>query len=66
MIKLEQIRVGSQVRVRGGWGTEPARTVTVEGVDADIKNGRPGIDYQDTDGTGRWAYLTQVDSVEVY
>ena len=66
MIKLEQIRVGSKIRVRGGWGTEPARTVTVNGVDADIKNGRPGIDYTESDGTGRWAYLSQVEQVVSY
>jgi hypothetical protein len=66
MIKLEQIRVGSKIRVRGGWGTEPARTVTVEGVDADIKNGRPGIDYTESDGSGRWAYLSQVEQVVSY
>jgi len=66
MITIEQIRVGSRVRVRGGFGSEPARTVTVEGVDADIKNGRPGIDYTESNGNGRWAYLTQVEQVEVY
>ena len=66
MIKIEQIQIGSQVRVRGGFGSEPARIVRVEGVDADIKNGRPGIDYTEADGTGRWAYLTQVESVVKY
>jgi hypothetical protein len=66
MITIEQIRVGSKIRVRGGWGTEPARTVTVEGVDADIKNGRPGIDYTEPDGSGRWAYLSQVEQVVSY
>jgi hypothetical protein len=66
MITIEQIRVGSRVRVRGGWGIEPARTVTVEGVDADIKNGRAGIDYTESDGTERWAYLTQVEKVVSY
>lgn len=66
MITIEQIRVGSKIRVRGGWGAEPARTVIVEGVDADIKNGRPGIDYTESNGTERWAYLSQVDAVEVY
>ena len=66
MITIEQIRVGSRVRVRGGFGSEPARTVTVEGVDADIKNGRPGIDYTESNGNGRWGYLTQVEQVVSY
>ena len=66
MITIEQIRLGSRVRVRGGFGTEPARTVTVTGVDADIKNGRAGIDYTAADGTGRWAYMDQVLQVVEY
>lgn len=66
MITIEQIRVGSKIRVRGGFGSEPARTVIVEGVDADIKNGRPGIDYTESNGTERWAYLSQVEKVEAY
>ena len=66
MITIEQIRVGSKIRVRGGFGSEPARTVTVNGVDADIKNGRPGIDYTEPDGSGRWAYLSQVEQVDSY
>jgi hypothetical protein len=33
----------------------------VVGLDEDIKNGRPGIDYDDS-----WAYLTQVDRVVTY
>jgi hypothetical protein len=35
-------------------------------VDADIKNGRPGIDYTESDGSGRWAYLSQVEQVVAY
>jgi hypothetical protein len=34
------------------------REVTVLGVEADIKNGQPGIDYDES-----WAYLSQVDRV---
>jgi hypothetical protein len=61
VIKLEDIREGSVVVVREAFGTGTERTVVVEAVEADIKNGRPGIDYQDS-----WAYLTQVQRVVTY
>lgn len=65
-IPLSKIRIGSRVKVRGGFGTEPIRLVTVNNVEADIKNGRPGIDYTEADGTGRWAYMDQVLQVVEY
>jgi hypothetical protein len=65
-VSLDKIRIGSKIKVRGGFGSEPAKLVTVDGVDADIKNGRPGIDYTESDGTGRWAYLDQVLQVVAY
>jgi len=58
---LSDIREGSIVRVRDNFGNGSPRNVTVTGVDEDIKNGRPGIDYDDS-----WAYLTQVDRVIQY
>ena len=61
MIKLEDIREGSVVIVRGAFGTGTPQRVVVEAVEEDIKNGRPGIDYE-----GSWAYLTQVDRVVTY
>jgi hypothetical protein len=61
MVKLEDIRQGSVVIVRGAFGTGPAERVKVEEVHSDIKNGRPGIDYE-----GSWAYLTQVERVVAY
>ena len=64
-VKLSDIRVGSKVVVKGGFGSETPLTVLVEGVDPDIKNGRAGIDYTDTQG-GRWAYLDQVVRVVEY
>ena len=60
-VLLSDMRVGSQVRVRDNFGNGQPRTVTVTGLDEDIKNGRPGIDYDDS-----WAYLTQVDRVVSY
>jgi hypothetical protein len=60
-VKLSDMRVGSRVIVRDNFGTGRPREVTVEGLDEDIKNGRPGIDYADS-----WAYLTQVDRVVKY
>lgn len=61
MVRLEDIREGSVVIVRGSFGQGKPQRVVVTGVDEDIKNGRPGIDYGDS-----WAYLTQVDSVVSY
>jgi hypothetical protein len=61
MVTLEDIREGSVVIVRGAFGTGRPREVVVESVEEDIKNGRPGIDYEDS-----WAYLTQVDRVVTY
>jgi len=67
MVTLDKMREGSKVMVRGGFGTEPARLATVTGLDADIKNGRPGIDYEVVNtGEGRWAYLDQVVKVVEY
>jgi hypothetical protein len=61
MVTIEDIREGSVVIVRGAFGTGRPQEVVVEAVEADIKNGRPGIDYD-----GSWAYLTQVDRVVQY
>jgi hypothetical protein len=60
-VLLSDIRVGSRVIVRDSFGTGKPREVTVVGLDEDIKNGRPGIDYD-----GSWAYLSQVDRVVKY
>jgi hypothetical protein len=60
-IKISDIREGSVVVVRDNFGQGSPKTVTVSGVDDDIKNGRPGIEYNES-----WAYLTQVDRVVQY
>jgi hypothetical protein len=61
MVELKDIREGSVVVMRDNFGSGAPRQVVVEAVEADIKNGRPGIDY-----AGSWAYLTQVDRVVSY
>ena len=61
MVKLNDIREGSVVIVRGAFGTGPEQRVKVEEVHEDVKNGRPGIDYE-----GSWAYLSQVQRVVSY
>ena len=61
MVELKDIREGSVVVVRGNFGSGAPQRVTVEAVETDIKNGRPGIDY-----AGSWAYLSQVDRVVSY
>jgi hypothetical protein len=61
MVELKDIREGSVVIVRGDFGMGKPQRVVVEDVHSDVKNGRPGIDYE-----GSWAYLTQVDRVVTY
>jgi len=61
MVQLKDIREGSVVIVRGNFGQGPAERVTVVEVEEDVKNGRPGICYDES-----WAYLTQVQSVVQY
>ena len=61
MVTLKDIREGSVVIVRGNFGSGAPHRVVVEEVHEDVKNGRPGIDYE-----GSWAYLTQVDRVVTY
>jgi len=60
-VKFEDLREGSVVIVRGNFGSGPEERVKVEEVHEDIKNGRPGIDYD-----GSWAYLSQVQRVVSY
>jgi hypothetical protein len=66
MVRLADIRVGSTIRVRGAFGSGPVTLASVEGVEADIKNGYPGIDYRDLRNQGYWAYLDQVVEVVKY
>ena len=60
-VNLSTIRVGSRVIVRDNFGNGRPREVTVAEVEDDVKNGCPGICYDDS-----WAYLTQVDRVVKY
>lgn len=62
-ITISQIRAGSRVMVCPGFGRQPAEEVVVVEAHADIKNGRPGIDYTDKEGGSRWAYLSQVTEI---
>lgn len=60
MVEYKDIVVGKRVVVKGGFGTEPEREVTVTGKERDVKSGYAGIDYLEDDGRARWAYLDQV------
>ena len=67
MITIKQVRQGSIVKVRGGFGREPAKRAKVTCVESDIKNGYPGIDYTViATGDEHWAYLDQVVEVEQF
>ena len=60
------LKEGSQVEVRGNFGSGPIELVTVTYVDEDIKNDIPGIDYTSQRGAGHWAYIHQIDRVVAY
>jgi hypothetical protein len=60
-VRVSDIREGSVVVVRGDFGNGIARQVVVDEVEDNIKNGRPGIVYEDS-----WAYLDQVVRVVKY
>ena len=65
-VAIKDVRAGSVVVIKSGFGSEPAETVTLDNVDSDIKNGRAGCDYVDSKGDGRWAYLSQIVRVVKY
>ena len=58
MVKLSDIQVGSRVMVRGCFGVDEPVEALVTEVFEEIKNGRPGITYDNS-----WAYLNQVVQV---
>jgi hypothetical protein len=60
MYTLEQV-ANRTITVRAWDGTEGYGKVYA--VHADIKNGRPGVDFRDSDGGNRWAYLSQVTGI---
>jgi len=60
-IRVSDIRTGSVVVVRGDFGLGMSQIVSVDYLEDNIKNGKPGITY------GRsWAYLDQVVQVLKY
>ena len=61
-IKITQVRPGSKVIVRAEFGLSGSVEATVISVEANIKNGRPGIDYNTKNGQF-WAYLDQISRV---
>ena len=65
-VSLRDIRLGSVIRIRGGFGLDAPETVTIDCVEADGKNGRATIGYTDNNGDGRWAYLDQIQKVITY
>lgn len=69
MCNLSDVRIGSKVQVRGCFGMDKAKRGLVTSVEADIKNGRPGIDYtsiSDGEECHNWAYLDQITEVVEY
>ena len=69
MIELRDVKVGSIVWVATNFGSGMGVRAIVDEVDADIKNGLPGIGYtlaSGEDKNGSWAYLSQIIRVQKY
>jgi alpha-D-ribose 1-methylphosphonate 5-triphosphate synthase subunit PhnL len=60
-VRISDIRTGSIVVVRGDFGLGMSQLVSVDYVEDNIKNGKPGITYDRS-----WAYLDQVVQVVKY
>lgn len=57
------LKEGSVVEVRGNFGSGPLQLALVLSVEADIKNGLPGIDYSTDIGDSHWAYMHQIHRI---
>lgn len=66
MIDFKKIKQGSVLFVRTNFGTGIVVRGTVVEVEKNIKNGLPGIVYEDKNGEESWAYSHQIDRVEKY
>ena len=60
-VRVSDIRAGSVVIVKGNFGLGMSQIVSVDYVEDNIKNGKPGITYDRS-----WAYLDQVVQVLKY
>lgn len=58
MLQLKDIKPGNTIVVRE-WSGDTV-TGVVDSTDSDIKGGRPGVDYVQSNGDGRWCYLDQI------
>ncbi|MEN6624046.1 MAG: hypothetical protein ABFD50_21180 [Smithella sp.] len=59
--KLNQLKIGQKVIVQT-WA-EGDRIGVITELCEDVKNGYPGIEYEDNQGFSWWAYLDQVSKV---
>jgi hypothetical protein len=66
-VDINDVRVGSCVVLRPGFGEGlPIKAIVIE-VDPDIANGRAGVTYATTTANSlHWAYMDQVDKVVRY
>jgi hypothetical protein len=62
-VTVDQIEVGSIVKVREGFGQSPAIIVVVEEINPDHKNGKPAIRYTDTQKRHVWQYVDHITEV---
>ena len=65
-VEWDRLKEGSVVYVMTNFGQGPAVKGVVVSKENDVKNGQPGIDYEDEEGEGWWAYADQIASVVKY
>lgn len=59
-MKITELKKGDRVIVSHNWGAGPRIEGTIDEIDDNIKNGRPGIIYIADNGECYWAYIDQV------
>lgn len=58
---VSEIVIGKKYDIKPGFsGLRAPITVTVTNKEDDIKNGKPGIDYETEDGKLGWCYVEQI------
>lgn len=59
-MNISQVEMGKKYYIQSSFGNGRLVVGTITEIDNDIKNGIPGVGYEDEDGEGFWAYDHQV------
>ena len=62
-VTVDQLEVGSIVKVREGFGQSPAIIVVVEEINPDYKAGKPAIRSTDTQKRHVWQYVDHITEI---